>query len=140
MASLTQWTWVWVGSRSWWWTGRPGVLWFMGSQRVGHDWATELKARGKQTTKFWWKKLKRSNNWRDILCLLIRRLTIRRMSILPTLIYSFNTTPVKNLSKLFCRFWQTCPKVYTKFICFTKTNTKWIIVLNFKMQNYINSR
>ena len=33
----------WVNSRSWWWTGRPGVLWFMGSQRVGHDWATELK-------------------------------------------------------------------------------------------------
>ena len=42
MASLTQWTWVWVNSRSWWWTGRPGVLQFMGSQRVGHDWATEL--------------------------------------------------------------------------------------------------
>ena len=42
MASLTQWTWVWVNSRSWWWTGRPGMLWFMGSQRVGHDWATEL--------------------------------------------------------------------------------------------------
>ena len=42
MASLTQWTWVWVNSRSWWWTGRPGVLWFMGSQRVGHDWVTEL--------------------------------------------------------------------------------------------------
>ena len=40
-ASLTQWTWVWVNSRSWWWTGRPGVLWFMGSQRVGHDWATD---------------------------------------------------------------------------------------------------
>ena len=37
-----QWTWVWVNSRSWWWTGRPGVLWFLGSQRVGHDWATEL--------------------------------------------------------------------------------------------------
>ena len=35
-------TWVWVNSRSWWWTGRPGVLWFMESQRVGHDWATEL--------------------------------------------------------------------------------------------------
>ena len=35
-------TWVWVNSRSWWWTGRPGVLWFMGSQRVGHDWTTEL--------------------------------------------------------------------------------------------------
>ena len=42
MASLTQWIWVWVDSGSWWWTGRPGVLWFMGSQRVGHDWATEL--------------------------------------------------------------------------------------------------
>ena len=36
------WTWVWVNSESWWWTGRPGVLQFMGSQRVRHDWATEL--------------------------------------------------------------------------------------------------
>ena len=43
MASLTWWTWVWVNSGSWWWTGRPGVLRFMGSQRVGHDWPTELK-------------------------------------------------------------------------------------------------
>ena len=42
MASLTQWLWVWVNSRSWSWTGRPGGLWFMRSQRVGHDWATEL--------------------------------------------------------------------------------------------------
>ena len=42
MASLTQWTWVWVNSGRWWWTGRPGVLWFMGSQRVGHNWVTEL--------------------------------------------------------------------------------------------------
>ena len=42
MASLTQWTWVWVSSGRWWWTGRPGVLRFMGSQRVGHDWVTEL--------------------------------------------------------------------------------------------------
>ena len=42
MASRTWRTWVWVNSRSWWWTGRPGVLLFMGSQRVGHDWATEL--------------------------------------------------------------------------------------------------
>ena len=42
MASPTQWTWVWVGSGSWWWTGRPGVLRFRGSQRVGHDWETEL--------------------------------------------------------------------------------------------------
>ena len=42
MASLTPWTWVWLNSRSWWWTGRPGVLRFMGSQRVRHDWVTEL--------------------------------------------------------------------------------------------------
>ena len=42
MASPTQWTWVWVNSGSWWWTGRPGVLCFMGSQRVRHYWATEL--------------------------------------------------------------------------------------------------
>ena len=41
MASLTRWTWVWVNSGSLWMTGRPGVLWFMGSQRVRHDW-TEL--------------------------------------------------------------------------------------------------
>ena len=42
MASPTQWTWVWASSRSWWWTGKPGVLQSMGSQRVGHDWVTEL--------------------------------------------------------------------------------------------------
>ena len=43
MASLTWCTWLRVNSRSWWWTGRPGVLQFMGSQRVRHNWATELK-------------------------------------------------------------------------------------------------
>ena len=42
MGSPTRWTWVWVDSGSWWWTGRPGVLQFMGSLRVGHDWATGL--------------------------------------------------------------------------------------------------
>ena len=48
---LTQWTWVWVDSGSWWWTGRPGMLWFMGSQRVGHDWA-ELNWRQKRINLF----------------------------------------------------------------------------------------
>ena len=38
----TRWTRVWVNSVSWWWTGRPGMLWFMGSQKFGHDWVTEL--------------------------------------------------------------------------------------------------
>ena len=47
MASLTQWTWVSVNSGSWWWTWRPGVLWFMGSQRVRHDWVTELNWAGR---------------------------------------------------------------------------------------------
>ena len=42
MVPPTQWTWVCLDSGSWWWTGRPGMLQFMGSQRVGHNWATEL--------------------------------------------------------------------------------------------------
>ena len=42
MASLTLWTWVWASSRSWWWTGKPGVLQSLRSQRTGHDWVTEL--------------------------------------------------------------------------------------------------
>ena len=41
-ASPTQWTWVWVSSGSWWWTGKPGMLQSMGLQTVGHDWAMEL--------------------------------------------------------------------------------------------------
>ena len=42
MASPTQWTWVWINFGSWWWTGRPGELQSMGSQRIGDDWVTEL--------------------------------------------------------------------------------------------------
>ena len=42
MASLMTWTWDWVSYGNWCWTGRPGMLQSMGSQRVGHDWATEL--------------------------------------------------------------------------------------------------
>ena len=49
MASPTRWAWVWVNSGSWWWTGRPGLLQFMGSQRVRHDWVTELGTGG------WWR-------------------------------------------------------------------------------------
>ena len=43
---------IWVNCGSWWWTGRPGVLWFMGSQRVGHDWATELNWRQSSKLRF----------------------------------------------------------------------------------------
>jgi len=58
MASPTRWIWVWVNSRSWWWIGRPDVLQFMGSQRVEHNWATELtdwtdhRGRKKEKKKF----------------------------------------------------------------------------------------
>ena len=52
MASPTQQTWVWVNSGSWCWTGRPSVLRFMGSQRVGHNWVTELKINLKYFLRF----------------------------------------------------------------------------------------
>ena len=42
MASLSQWTWVWINSGIWWWTERPGMLQFMGLQRVRYDWLTEM--------------------------------------------------------------------------------------------------
>ena len=50
MASPPQWTWVWASSGSWWWTGKPGVLQSIGSQRVRHDWVTELN----WTELRWW--------------------------------------------------------------------------------------
>ena len=50
MVSPTQGTWVWVNSRSWWWTGKPGVLQSMGLQRVGHNWAAKLT----NLLKAWW--------------------------------------------------------------------------------------
>ena len=53
MASPTEWAWVWVNSRSWWWTERTGVLQSVGSQRVRHDWAAELN----------WTELKHYVRW-----------------------------------------------------------------------------
>ena len=53
MASLTRWTWVWVNSGGWWWTGRPGTLRFLGSQRVGHDWVTDLIWSDSRRRAFW---------------------------------------------------------------------------------------
>ena len=57
MASPTQWIWIWMHSGSWWWAGRPGMLQFMGSQRVGHDWATEL-------------------NWTDVPTVMLKKLKL----------------------------------------------------------------
>ena len=57
MASLTWWTWVWASTGSCWWTGKPGVLQSIGSQRVGHNWVTKLNSGGyikkSDDTKFW---------------------------------------------------------------------------------------
>ena len=55
MASPTRWMWVWVNSGIWWWTGRPGVLRFMRSQRVRHEWATELNWTELNWTESFWK-------------------------------------------------------------------------------------
>jgi len=61
MASPTQWTWVWAISGRWWWTRKPGMLQSMGSQRIGHDWATEQQQPNDPVTasNFWclWIKL-----------------------------------------------------------------------------------
>ena len=68
MASLTQWTWVWVNSGIWWWKGRPGMLQSMGSWKFRHDWATEMnwskwaqynhkdpyKRKAERSKKTWW--------------------------------------------------------------------------------------
>ena len=62
MASLTRWTWVSVNSGSWWWTGRPGMLQFMGSQRVGHDWATELNWTERYTCAYFCSTLPQKQN------------------------------------------------------------------------------
>ena len=59
VASPTQWTWVWMNSRSWWWIGRPGMLQSMGLQRVRHDWVTELNWNGTSDDSYEHRKIKR---------------------------------------------------------------------------------
>ena len=68
-ASLTWRMWVWVNPGRWWWTGRPGVLRFMGSQRVGHDWATELNE--------WMNSLTFPKDAKNILWLVKRRCQLK---------------------------------------------------------------
>ena len=81
MASLIQWTWVWVNSGSWWWTGRPGVLQFMGSQRVGHDWVTEL-------------------NWTDLQHYISTCYTTQWFSISISWLSSYDQSPYKDTAWL----------------------------------------
>ena len=82
MASLTRWTWVWVNSGSWWWTGRSGVLQSMGLQRVGHDWVTELAY--------------------QVLCQVVRYITV-------TQIYSLETD-IKQQINIWVKIMKSCKK------------------------------
>ena len=66
MASPTGWTWVWASSGSWWWTGKPGVLQSMGSQRVGHNWATALNWTEKEVHSNVWEKVTTKNAASDL--------------------------------------------------------------------------
>ena len=63
-----QMTWVWVNSWSWWWTGRLGMLQFMGSQRVGHNWATELNWSETLCCFLLWGMLNASYSWLKLMC------------------------------------------------------------------------
>ena len=83
-ASPTQWTWVWVSSGSWWWTGNPGVLQSMGLWRIRHDWVTELN----------WTELKlsfcTSNN--SLHCLLASIASVKK-SVINLIVYMIFMTP-----------------------------------------------
>ena len=70
MASLTRWTWIWVDSRSWCCTERPAMLRFMGSQRIGHDWATKLNwtEEKKHTEMSWIRRKSQDDNIYLLIC------------------------------------------------------------------------
>ena len=135
MASPTRWTRVWVNSGSWWWTGRPGVLQFMGSQRVGHNWATELN----WTEAFFIVQLSHAymttgktivlarrtfvDKVMSLLSLCSNTMKIRLFPIYSSLsklfgyskIYIFHinfTISLTSLKKLFLVFWLVLPRIY----------------------------
>ena len=124
MASPSRWTWVWVNSGSWWWTGRPGVLQFMGSQRVEHDWATEL-------------------NWTDVHIQQLLSWSTRTNS---TGVYFFPLSCIlffRNADAIstYCRsfFWDHESKSHVKMWTIKKTEEAWNFFGSFK-NHHINPR
>ena len=118
MASPTRWTWVRVNSGRWWWTGRPGMLQFMGSQRVGHDWATELNIH----ISMLFSEITPPSNWYHFLTTLVYFLSLCYILVFLTV---FQTFPLlllyllwrSLLSDLFCLFF---PNFYNLHISFFK--------------------
>ena len=99
MASPSRWTWVWVNFRSWWWPGRPGMLQSMGSQRVGHNWGTEL-------------------NWYVIFMLIIiiyKAYFYLKQVILTSRVFLFCS--IKSFSLKFLFNWKMCTKLWKCLLC-----------------------
>ena len=101
MASPTRWMWVWVSSGSWWWTGRPGVLQFMGSRRVGHDWATELN---------WTEPVQKYKFFKNVKFCWI--LIVSKCCLWS--IWTFQVLSLITLEILFFKFFQADQKIYSK--------------------------
>ena len=93
MASPPRWTWVWVNFGSWWWTGRPGVLQSMGSQRVGYDWATELRK-----VKFRWSQVPQEKREKSLPLAVYFLLLLGPLASLPRLL------TLSPALRLFCFF------------------------------------
>ena len=117
MASPTQWTWIWVDSGGWWWTGRPDVLWFMGSQRVRHDWVTEL-------------------NWKSRDIILLTKVHIVKGMVFSLVMYGFESWTIRKAEcqridafKLWC--WRTLQSpLESKEIkpIYPKRNESWMFI------------
>ena len=133
MASRTQWTWVWINSGSWWWTGRPGMLQFMGSQRVRHDWATELNWTDKvtKTVWCWWKN--RQNKETD--CRTQKYIPINIITCSLTNEESQYNGEEKVFKRIVLRWLEITDKKKkssSQAFTFNKNHWKWITELNAK--------